>query len=53
MTILDLAKATLVCGGSSFLIYSYPLVGQVVLITVLGLLWLGYAHSVVGHLRRR
>lgn len=53
MTILDLAKATLVCGGGSFLVYSYPLVGQIILITVLGLLWLAYAHSVLGRLRHR
>lgn len=52
MTILDLAKATLVCGGASFLIYSYPLLGQVILITGLGVMWLAYARSVVGRLRR-
>ena len=52
MTILDLAKATLVCGGGSFLVYSYPLLGQVVLIAVLGVLWLAYARSALGRLRR-
>jgi hypothetical protein len=53
MTILDLAKATLVCGGCSFLIYQYPVLGQVLLITLFSLLWLGYARSVLGHRRQR
>lgn len=53
MSILDLLKATLVCGGGSYLIYSYPLLGQIILIAVLGLLWLCYARSVLGRLRHR
>ncbi len=53
MTFMDLIKATLVCGGFAFLTYRYPLLGQVVVITFLGLLWLLYAHQTVGHLRRR
>ena len=40
MTILDLIKATVVCGAIAFLIYSYPLIGQIVLIAFLSLLWL-------------
>ena len=52
MTILDLAKATLVCGGISFLIYRFPLLGQVVLISFLGLLWLLYARKAIQTLRR-
>ncbi len=42
LTILDLGKATLVCGGGSYLVYECPLVGQVFLISVLGLVWLLY-----------
>jgi threonine/homoserine/homoserine lactone efflux protein len=53
MTILDLIKATVACGGIAFLIYSYPQVSQVVLIGFLSLLWLAYARKTVAHLRRR
>ena len=52
MSIWDLIKATLVCGGGSFLIYTYPLLGQAILIGILGLLWLFYASSTVERLRR-
>jgi hypothetical protein len=53
MTIFDLIKATVVCGLIAFLIYSYPVVGQIVLIGFLSLLWLLYAHKTIAHLRRR
>ena len=53
MTFVDLIKATVVCGVVAFLIYSYPLVGQVVVIAFLSLLWLSYAHQTLAHLRRR
>ena len=53
MSILDLIKATVVCGGIAFLIYRYPLLGQIVLIGFLSLLWLLYAHKTIAHLRRR
>jgi hypothetical protein len=53
MTILDLIKATVACGGIAFLIYSFPVLGQVVLIAFLTLLWLGYAHKTIGNLRKR
>ena len=53
MTIFDLIKATVVCGLIAFLIYSYPVVGQVVLIGFLSLLWLAYAHKTIANLRRR
>ena len=52
MTILDLAKATLACGGLAFLIYNYPVVGQVLLIAGLSLLWLGYFRQTLLRLRR-
>ena len=52
MTILDLIKATLICGVVAFLIYTFPVVGQVLLIGFLSLLWLGYAHKTLVHLRR-
>jgi hypothetical protein len=53
MTIVDLIKATVVCGAIAFLIYSYPILGQIVLIGFLSLLWLLYAHKAIAHLRRR
>jgi hypothetical protein len=53
MTILDLMKATVICGVIAFLIYSYPIIGQIVLIGFLSLLWLLYAHKTIAHLRRR
>ena len=52
MTFGDLIKATLVCGLFAFFIYSYPLLGQVVLIGGLSLVWLSYAYSVIRTYRR-
>jgi uncharacterized membrane protein YesL len=53
MSILDLIKATVVCGAIAFLIYSFPVVGQVLLIGFLSLLWLSYARKTIASLRRR
>jgi len=53
MTIFDLIKATVVCAAIAYLIYSYPILGQIVLIGLLSLLWLLYAHKTIAHLRRR
>jgi len=53
MTILDLTKATIICGLIAFLIYSYPVIGQILLIGFLSLLWLAYAHKTIAYLRRR
>jgi hypothetical protein len=53
MTIVDLIKATAICGVIAFLIYSYPLIGQVLLIGFLALLWLSYARQTILRLRRR
>lgn len=52
MSVRDLIKATVVCGLSAFFIYSYPLLGQIVLIGTLTLLWLSYAYNVVTAYRR-
>ena len=51
MNVLDLVKATIACGLTAYLIYNYPVIGQVLLITVLTLLWLSYAHRAL--IRRR
>jgi hypothetical protein len=53
MTFVDLIKATVVCGGLAFMIYTYPVVGQVVIIALLSVLWLACAHQTLAHLRRR
>jgi hypothetical protein len=45
MNIFDLVKATLVCGTSAFVVYSYPVVLQVAGIGLLALLWLSYARK--------
>ncbi len=51
MNVLDLVKATIACGLTAFVIYSFPVVGQVLIITLLTLLWLSYAHRML--IRRR
>ena len=53
MTILDLTKATVVCGGSSFLVYSYPVLSQILLISLLAVMWLLYAWKTFGPMLRR
>ena len=53
MNLLDLIKATVVCGLLAFFCYSYPVIGQVILISILSLVWLGYAHRTVMRLRQR
>lgn len=52
MSVRDLIKATVVCGLSAFCVYSYPVVGQVVIIGGLSLLWLSYAFNTIRTLRR-
>ncbi len=53
MNAVDLVKATVVCGLCAFLVYSYPVVGQVLIIGVLSLIWLSYAHTVLTRRVRR
>ena len=53
MNVLDLIKATIACGLSAFVIYSWPTVSQVVIIGLLALLWLSYAHRTIVNLLRR
>ncbi|HEY5912298.1 MAG TPA: hypothetical protein VJA21_16975 [Verrucomicrobiae bacterium] len=51
MNVVDLLKATLACGLSAYVVYSIPVIGTVLIITLLSLLWLGYAYRVL--MRRR
>lgn len=53
MNVLDLIKATLACGITAYLIYSFPALGQVLIIGLLSVLWLSYAHRTLSALRRR
>ncbi len=53
MSILDLIKATVTCGAIAFLIYTFPILGQIVLIGFLAILWLSYARKTLVGLRRR
>jgi hypothetical protein len=53
MNVLDLVKATVACGGGAFLIYNFPVLSQVVIIGLLTLLWLSYAHRTLAGLRKR
>jgi uncharacterized membrane protein YesL len=43
MSMSDLIRATVVCGGVAFLVYSFPVLSQVILIAFLSLLWLSCA----------
>ncbi len=53
MSVLDLAKATLVCGSLGFVTYQFPIVSQTMTIAVLSVLWLIYARGTLKRLRRR
>jgi hypothetical protein len=53
MNVFDLVKATVVCGFSAYLIYSYPVLSQAMIIGLLSLLWLAYAHKTFARLLRR
>ena len=53
MTFIDFIKATAAFGGVAFVIYRYPVVGQILVLMLLGLVWLAYAHSTLTYLRRR
>lgn len=53
MNLFDLFKATLACGGIAFIIYSYPVLSQAVIIGLLALLWSSYAYKTFVRLTRR
>lgn len=47
MTLVDLIKATVACGGVAFLAYSYPVLSQALIIGTLSIVWLSYVWKVV------
>ena len=53
MSLLDLTKATIVCGVVAFLFYSFPVLGQIMAIMFLSLLWLSYARKTLIRFRSR
>lgn len=50
---IDLIKATVFCGLTAFLAYSYPALSQGLIIGCLSLLWLSYLYRVVMAVRAR
>lgn len=53
MKLSDLIKATITCALVAYLVYSFPLLGQVLIIAFLSLLWLSYLYRTVLRLRSR
>ena len=53
MKVSDLLKATITCTLIAYLVYSYPLVSQILIIAFLSLLWLSYLYRTVLTLRSR
>lgn len=53
MSVYDLIKATVVCGGIAFLVYSFPVIGQILIIGLLGVAWLTYARKMIQTLMGR
>lgn len=51
MNVLDLIKATVACAGLAYLVYAFPIIGQVVIIGLLTMLWLSYARQTFRKLR--
>jgi hypothetical protein len=43
----DLVKATVACGLAAYLVFEFPVLGQVVIIGTLSLLWLSYLYSTI------
>lgn len=52
MTVWDLIKATVVCGGLAFVVYSFPVFSQALVIGLLTLMWFSCAHQVVRRVQR-
>jgi hypothetical protein len=53
MSVYDLVKATVVCGGVAFLFNKFPILGQILMIAVCSVLWLSYLRKVVLNYRRK
>jgi len=53
MSFFDLGKATVFCGGVAFVFFSWPVLGQILMIAVCSTLWLSYLRKVVLTYRRK
>jgi len=53
MRLSDFLKATVICGGIAFVVYSAPVVSQAVVIGLLALLWASCAHQAVRRMLRQ
>ncbi len=53
MHLFDLIKATVFCGLLAFLVYSFPVIGQVLLIGLMSVLWLSCAMQTIKTVRRK
>ncbi len=53
MSVLDFTKATVVCGLAAYLVYTFPVLSQALMIGLLSVLWLLYARKMLQALRRR
>jgi hypothetical protein len=53
MSVLDLIKATVICGGLAWLFFNFAVLGQIAAIAVMSTLWLSYLRKTVIALRRR
>lgn len=53
MEVSDLIKATIISALIAYLVYSFPVLGQALVIAILSLLWLSYLYRTVVCLRSR
>lgn len=44
---IDLLKATIVCAAIAFVVYSYPVVSQALIIGLLALVWASYLYRTI------
>jgi uncharacterized membrane protein YesL len=52
MNMFSLLKATVLCGGTSFVVYQFPILAQILFICVMGFFWMSCAHRALSNLRR-
>lgn len=53
MNVLDLTKATVICGVVAYLFVNYPILGQIMVVALMSVLWLSYAYKTVASFRRK
>jgi hypothetical protein len=53
MSVSDLIKATVFCGGVAFLAFRFPVISQALVIGMLAVLWASFAHKAVQRVIQR